>query len=227
MKRLTKRLISGVLLCGVSSFLLASVFLGHVGAEEISARLSNPFMLPQTSFFAGNVNYTTNLSNSSVNVTGRSRDSSINVYGFDIEINASDFMNIGGFFRVESIGSVGSGGVTPLLTTLLGGFARFFYVPPLLKGKTFTSGLFTRVELGVGPMIMGEPSGLIGETGIHIGIETYVSKWIGLSVSYGQIFQLGKETLASGVAGYESSFKNATIWSQGQMLLVSLKTTFF
>jgi hypothetical protein len=182
---------------------------------ESESRLENPFHLPQTNFYLGNANYTIQLPDRGV--VSKLQDSSINIYGVDLEVNYSRFMNIGAYLRFESINTITGPGVNSLFAALIGGFSRFHYIPPFLDKKTFKTSLFLRTELGGGPLVMGIPSGLAIQPGIHLGIESYINKWIGLSFSYGQVFEYGKETLSG----------NSTIWNQGQVFLGAVKTTAF
>lgn len=197
---------------------------GSAYGEESSVRLSNPFLLPQTSLTLGSKTSSVRFSNLSNSYD--LKDGGINTFGFDLEVNSNDFMNIGAFFRLESLGRGSNQAVDIHFTTILGGFTRFFYVPPFLKGKSVTTNLFTKLELGAGPTVMGEPSGLIIQGSAHIGVETYFNKWLGVSLSYGKVFEWGKETFASGVQGYDSPYRGATIWNQGSVFLASVKTTF-
>ena len=204
-----------------------------VFAAESTYDLENPFFLPQTAFLVGNVDYTVELSNSVRKSTSRLNEAGINTYGFDLEVNANSFMNIGAYFKVESQGVDTDQMVDHQFTTLLGVFTRFFYVPPFLKGRVSTTGFFLRLELGGGPVILNGPSGLTAQGGAYVGIETHLSKWLGISFSYGQSVELGKETLISS-GDYSNSeyaningYKDATIWSHGRVVALALKTTFF
>src|SRR5689334_25426683 len=103
---------------------IGSFAVGFALAGEPSERLNNPFLLPQTNIVLGNVNYTTNLSRGgSAQLDG----GGVNTYGFDIEVNASQFLNIGAYVRIESI-SVDRSQITERqFSTVIGGFTRFFY----------------------------------------------------------------------------------------------------
>jgi hypothetical protein len=194
--------------------------------EKFHERIYDPFLLPQTTLLIGNTQHQIDLANESSQLNG----SGINTYGFDIEVNYAQFLNIGCYFRVESQNIQSSDDINSRFSTLLGGFTRFFYAPAFLKWGSMSSNLFTRLELGGGPVILGGPGGLIAETGISVGIETYFTKWLGFSVSYGQVFEYGKETFITGSNTNHPSlarYKNSSIWSQGQTFLVGLKTTFF
>jgi hypothetical protein len=203
-------------------------------SEPPSAKSDNPFLLPQLGIVIGNLHNTIHLSNDLGRSTSNLNGGGINTYGFDLEVNYSKFMNIGAYFRVESQGEDPIQIVNKQFATLIGGFTRFFYVPPFLKGKTLITNVFTRLELGGGPTFyqgMMPSGGLLGQTGIHIGFETYFNRWIGASVSVGQIFEFGRETLVTGDNGTSSLFtapyRNATLWNEGRIFQFSLKTTFF
>jgi len=211
-------------------FLLVISSTNKVVAGEISEKSNNPFLLPQTTLFMGNANYQVHFSNSFLDSTSELNESGINTYGFDLEVNYSKFMNIGAYFRVESISVEANQLIQKQFATLLGGFTRFFYIPPFLQGKTTISNIFTRLELGGGPTFLGGPSGIMGQAGVYVGMETYINKWVGLSFSYGQVFEYGKETLVSGdqaLALIMPQYRDATFWNHGRIFLVSLKTTFF
>ncbi|MEO5968692.1 MAG: hypothetical protein ABIQ95_02090, partial [Bdellovibrionia bacterium] len=118
--------------------------------------------------------------------------------------------------------------ISSQFAAIVGGFTRFFYVLPFLKGKTLMTNVFLRLELGGGSTSMGSPAGLLLQGGAHFGVETYINKWLGISLSYGRTIEWGKETLASGsTSAFTSPFKGSTMWNQGSMVLASVKTTFF
>jgi hypothetical protein len=221
---------SAVLLCTFYLLVGKSIaFAETTPANEASMRLNNPFALPQTSFYLGNIQYQVNISNNSYESNSQLDESGITAYGFDIEVNHSRFMNIGAYFRVESSRVNRDQDITQQFSTLLGGFTRFYYVPSFFRSPGFTANIFTRLELGAGPTFFGEPSGIVGQGGAHVGIETYFNKWFGLSLSYGKVFEYGKETIASGsqVADYNSKFKGSTFWNHGSAVILSFKTTYF
>lgn len=207
-------------------FVLQFLFPSFALSGEISERLKNPFLLPQTGFLLGNSSYTVQASDSSGSSSTLLNSSGINTYGLDIELNYSNFVNVGAYLRVESLETVYPNRKSQF-TGLLGGFARLFYSPSFLTGKTVTTSFFSRVELGAGPGFFSASSstnsyvytGIMGQTGIYIGIETYFSKWLGLGLSYGQLFELGRSSIA-----YPNP---ATLWSQGNVVFLSLKTTLF
>jgi hypothetical protein len=197
---------------------------------EVSERMGIPFYLPQTSFIVGNVDYSLELSNSNRTSNFSLSENGINTYGFDLEVNANRFLNIGAYLHVESLSVQQNQDISKQFSTLLGGFTRFFYIPPFLRGKDFTANVFTRLELGGGPVFLNGPSGLIGQGGIHFGVETYFNRWFGLSFSYGRVYEYGKETLLSGdkdLAEQTSKYSNSTIWNQGEVFTFAFKTTFF
>lgn len=190
-------------------------FLGLAGscfAEENSERLNNPFLLPQTTFVVGNIQSTVRVISGTTD-TYTFDSGNLNFYGFDIEVNALKFMNIGAFFKVENL-------KTPsdfAFLTLIGGFTRFFYAPDFLQSKPFAMNIFTRLDLGGGPMLVNNVVGMVGQGIVHVGVEAYFSKWFGVNLSYGQLFEYGKQT-----AQGSSTFSNT-----GKVVLVGLKTTFF
>ncbi len=171
------------------------------------------------------MDYSIKLSNSSFSLTSQLNDGKLDTYGFDIEVNHSSFMNIGAFFRVEDPRSVVS--ILSQLSLLLGGFTRFFYTPPFLQSEQFPAHFFIRGDLGGGPLLLstagGAPSGMVLHMGASVGVEAYFTRWLGIGLSYGYNFKYGSETLMSGETGNESS----TIWSQGRVLALTLKTTLF
>ena len=218
------------------SYLFISLIIGIAfGAENHhhSDRLGNPFLLPQTSFVIGNSHHLFDLSGPFASSRSNLNSNDLNTYGFDLEINYSRFMNIGAYFRFESqsVDRSREQNINKHFSTLLGGFTRFFYSPSFLNSNIFKSNVFTRFELGGGPTILGGPSGVLGQTGLSIGAETYINKWIGLSLSYGQVFEYGKESIINGDDSISNSvfgvqYKDASIWSRGRVLLFALKTTF-
>jgi hypothetical protein len=213
----------------ICTFLLPLTF-ETAFAEETPVRLSNPFLLPQTNFFMGNARYRVSLSNSDGKTTTDLDSGGINAYGFELEVNQNSFLNIGAYFRVESQSFDTLEDINRQFTTLLGGFTRFFYMPPFLKGNSVKTQFFARLELGGGPTFLGAPNGLVFQTGGHVGIETYFNRWIGLSLSCGQVYQYGRETIVSGQQSLGTvlpQYQNATIWNSGQLFLISLKTTVF
>ena len=195
-------------------------------------RLNQPFFLPQTNFYLGNVSYKTRLSNAVYQSDSNLNESGITTYGFDIEVNSSRFMNIGATFRIESLDGNPGQDLDRKFSALLGGFTRFFYLPSILQGKGIATNVFTRLELGGGPAFFGIPSGLMIQGGVHVGLETYFNKWFGVGLSYGYLLELGRDTLYSGLSESDyltlgAKYKDASLASQGQIFLISFKTTFF
>jgi hypothetical protein len=180
--------------------------------EETSERLSNPFFLPQTNFYFGSSSYNLDISSTPTASFGHGE---INTYGFDLEVNATRFLNLGAYMRAESLGSFTSG--VSMFSTLVGGFTRFYYMPPFLSGKTVHTNLFLRLELGTGPVFFGLYNGFVGQGGAHLGAEVYFSKWVGVFFSYGKTLQAGGVTLGTG----------GSIWNEGSIFAGGLKTTFF
>lgn len=200
------------------NFALLALLSSFAYSNETDLRLENPFLLPQTNFYLGNINYyTIQLTSDGSTSSTTLNSNSINFFGFDLEVNHSRYMNIGAYIRVESMGNVTGSGITSIFSTLLGGFTRFYYIPPFLNKRTVKTSLFLRLELGGGPIILGIPCGLVLQPGVHAGIEHYFNKWFGLSFSYGQVFDYGKVTLLG----------NSTIWNQAEVFQGAVKTTFF
>lgn len=202
----------------IFSFFLLPFGVSEVFAEESETQAVLPFRLPQTSLYFASSSYQVQLSNAAGVTSGVLDRGGINTYGFDIEINSLRMMNIGAYFRAESIKLIDPrADISMRFATTLGGFVRFFYAPSFLTGKVFSSNVFTRLELGGGPLILGQPMGIMGQTGVYVGVETYVTKWFGVSVSYGRTFEYGKETLIG----------DKVIWNRGEVISVALKTTYF
>jgi hypothetical protein len=180
--------------------------------DETSERLRIPFYLPQTNFYLASSRYNLNISSTPTASFGTG---DINSYGFDLEVNATRFLNLGAYLRAESIGSLSSG--SAMFTTLLGGFTRFYYMPPFLSGKSVHTNLFLRFDLGAGPVFFGLSNGVVAQGGASIGAEVYFSKWVGLFFSYGRTLQAGGVTMGTG----------GSIWNEGSTFTGGLKTTLF
>jgi hypothetical protein len=197
--------------------------------EILNGKLNNPFLLPQTSFVFSNVRYDHTVTNSMGTFHSQLSNGRINSYGFELEVNYSKSVNIGGFFRFESLNSKRYQAVQGHFSTLLGGFTRLFYIPSFLDTNSVKTGLFVRGEIGGGPVFMQGPGGLLAHAGVSAGIEMYLNKWVGVSVSYGYSIQYIKETINNGLE-YSShdpfTAKNSSFSSRGQTLSIGLKTTF-
>jgi hypothetical protein len=196
---------------------------GTTFAAEDSSKTQPPFFQPQTALYVGSANYNSTLSKDSQTINFGLNESKITVYGFDIELNYNKFLNIGAYFRSESISKEVALNVTnERFSTLLGAFTKFLYAPQLLNRGNFYTQLFTRLELGAGPVVMSAfPSGVggfLGQGGVHLGIESYISKWVGLSLSYGRVFEFGRDTLLN---------THFNVSGNAGIFLVGLKTTFF
>ncbi len=208
-------------------FSFITVFAGLVSSaygQETNQKVDHPFLKPQTSLVLGTTSFEVHLSNDVSRSTSTFNKTGIGTYGFDIEVNSTSFLNIGGYFRAYYQDSEGRNqDLSTQLSIFLGGFTRFFYSPDFLKSKNFIPNLFARLDLGAGPAIYTAPSGLLAQTGLHLGSEIYFNPWIGLGLSYGRVFEYGKETLSSGLDG---SY-NSTFVIRGQVIQFYLKTTFF
>lgn len=195
-----------------------------------SKKLSNPFLLPQTGFFIGRSSYTIRTKNSMYKTSSYLDNGKINTYGFDIEVNSTSFLNIGSYFRF-TYQSVGLREVLPFqFQTSVGGFTRFFYSPSFLHSKSTISNLFVRLDFGGGPAVYGRAAGVLFQTGVHFGIETYISKWLGIGLSYGRLFELGKDTAIGGnkdISEQVPQTASATLANQAEVFMVTLKTTLF
>jgi hypothetical protein len=188
-----------------------------------------PFYKPQTNFVFGKVAHNFTLSqNGSSRQFNLDRGGLLSTFGFDIEGNQSRFLNIGAAARFSSA----SGLLDPNLPAFdpyiltessctLGGFVRAFYVPSFLSGRSITTNVFARLDLGAGPVFLPSQlsvvGGLLVQTAFHVGIETYFSRWFGLGLSYGQIYEWGAVTLGT----------SGSIFNQGSETIVSIKTTLF
>lgn len=203
-----------IFLIGTSAFSSEIVSNGD-RASVLPALLDDPFLLPQTNFSFGNVSYAVQFSKSSGTSAGEISDSGLNVYGFDLEVSNTRFMNIGAYMRFESLGEF-SKDIGGQFSALLGGFTRFYYVPPFFNTKSFKANMFLRLEVGAGPVFFGMVNGVLLQPGVHVGSEAYFNKWIGVSLSYGLVYEVGRDTLLG----------NTTIWNQGSAFFVALKTTF-
>lgn len=184
-------------------------------------RLSNPFLLPQTGLFIGQSKYTIRAATPRSKISSYLDNQKINTFGFDIEVNSTPFLNIGGYFRFTQQSVETAQDINHQFQALLGGFTRFFYTPSFLHTKKTISNLFARLDLGGGPVIYGGSSagaGMILQSGVHFGFETYFSKWFGIGFSYGRLFEFGKETLAQ---------SSATLANQAEIYMLTLKTTVF
>ncbi len=186
---------------------------------ETSERLSQPFYLPQTTFFLGNTQYKFTTKNLGSENISHFNGSGVNTYGFAIEVNSTRYLNIGGYFRALSQGGGVGGEVNTLFSTVLGGFLRFFYAPEFLQSNRFHMNCFVRPELGGGPVVFGDHGGLMGQGGIHLGFETYFSKWVGLTWSVGKLYEIGKDTI-------DANKTKTSFTSDGTVWMLALKTTF-
>lgn len=174
--------------------------------------------------------YTIRTENSLYKTSSYLDNEKINTIGLDIEVNSTPFLNIGGYLRFTHQSLEGEQELSFQFQSLLGGFTRFFYTPSFLHGKSTISNLFVRLDLGGGPVIYGPAGGLVLQSGVHLGIETYFTKWFGVGLSYGRLFELGKETLFGGnkkIADVIPKTANATFANQAEVFMISLKTTIF
>jgi hypothetical protein len=194
---------------------------------EILEVHKTPNTLPQTTFNVGISDYTFHAKNKNIDYKWTHKGKTANTYGFDIEIPYNDYANIGVYFRFdyysEKLAAKGLSDFEFRMANYLGAFTRFQYAP---FGTKYLN-LFTRVDVGAGPIIM-KFSGLSAQAVLHFGIESYVNDWLGVALSYGIVEEWGRETLmGSSGESDANTFKNITIHSSGRMILLGLKTTYF
>ena len=149
----------------------------------------------------------------------------LNTFGFDIETAYNDFANIGFYYRFDHYQknlSAGAVDVDFRLSNYIGLFTRFQYAP--LQNRFLN--LFSRIDVGAGPTIM-KFSGISGQGALHFGIESYLTDWIGFSVSYGFVEEWGKETVLGNAEESKKDLKNIVVRSSGRLLQLALKTTYF
>ena len=192
----------------------------------------NSFELPQTNFFFATTHLNTTVSIYSLSTELDIPRNGLNGYGFEIEVNYFSFMNIGADLRVDSWRKQTprsspydfSSGADDFSKTdfLVGGFVRFFYIPPFLRTGSWIANVFTRLDLAGGATLFNGPSvffdGLLLQPSAHVGFETYFNRWLGASISYGQVFEFGSSS-SHGIT--------STLSANGQIMQVALKTTFF
>ena len=208
-------------------FLSAQLSLAF-GSEESQLRLKNPFVLPQTSFYIQSVNETIDVSNQYIILRQVFNKGGINAYGFNIETNANSFTNIGASFRWKRMEASTYSMILgdTLFGISLGGFGRFFYIPPFLKYKSTTGSLFTRVDLSLGPTFIGASAGVLGEASISAGAEIYFSKWFGMGLGYSVHQLYGAETLRNSSKLDDAGLKKLKFSGGGSSFQIYLKSTY-
>jgi hypothetical protein len=239
LSKLRVQFIVSALLC-MCQFLWIYELLPSADAAEHSSTLlapeseqstlgDSPFYSPQTNFVFGKISHNLTLYQGDVSHQIELNQAGVfSTFGFDVEINQSRWLNIGIYARFSSA----SGLLDPTLPAIapntvneisctMGGFIRPFYILPFLSGRTSATSLFGRFDLGGGPSFLPAQwdsiSGLMLQTALHLGVETYLNRWLGLGISYGMIYEWGAVTTG----------KSGNFFNQGSEVIVSLKTTLF
>ena len=204
------------------------------GSEETALRLKNPFELPQLNLVTEDSTETVEIYNSVASKTFTFNQGGLlgkSKLGFDLEVNANEFTNIGLSFRWKQMIFKGQNFFddTHNVSALMGGFVRFFYIPSFLKYKSKTANLFTRLDLSMGPSVISDCVGIVGQGSISIGTEIFLSKWFGLGLSYSHHALYGLETLArnSGSAQLPAKFRDVKFSGHGNSVLLYLKSTYY
>lgn len=196
------------------------LFSYQANAQDIEGKV--PFHYPQTSLWTARNEFNARFKNDVVDETHDMKPQGLNSYGFDIEIPYTDFFNIGFFFKFDIFksGTISDLDLRLRIASLLGFFGRFQYNP--FGGDV---NLFGKVDLGFGPVVQGF-SGMMLHSALSGGLEYYVNEWVGLLMSYGFIYELGRETLVGGLAEDEK-YKGIRMSTLGRSITFGIKTTYF
>ncbi|MFZ9596347.1 MAG: hypothetical protein ACO3A2_09750 [Bdellovibrionia bacterium] len=211
-----------------SAFAVDSDPLPTLKRRPLPVRLSRPYALPQTGFQLFNYQKQIRFHRSpGNNVDVSLLSGGFSPVGYEIETPALSFLNLGSFFRVYSLSDEpGSFYPNASETSLeLGGFLKAYYAPVFLSLGPFMPSVFSRLDLSLSPSLwrIGQSftGGLMLSGGAHVGFELYVTKWVGVSFSYGRILGVGQVLTSGSLVGGSSISNSAEIYTLG------LKTTWF
>lgn len=193
---------------------------------DVLVNEKQPFQYPQTTLVAGELSYKFKAKNKNFDVAWDRKAEKMNSYGFDIETPYNDFTNIGFYYRFDAFDDSGfeedGFKFNTRIAMFLGLFGRLQYSP--FDSKLLN--LFARLDLGFGPTVM-KFSGVSGQGAAHIGIESYINDWIGLTLSYAFIEEIGKETILGTLADEDKGFKNIVFRTSARAIFFGVKTTYF
>ncbi len=202
------------------------IFSNSILYADVLINESKPFNYPQTTLVGGEINYKFKAKNKDLDFSWEKKSKKLNAYGFDIETPYNAYTNIGFYFRFDYFNDTavedGSLKFETRLATFLGLFGRLQYAPFESRILNF----FTRADLGFGPTIM-KFSGVSLQGAVHLGVESYLSDWLGFSVSYVFLQEVGKETILGSLEGSDAVFKNIVVYTSGRAVMFGVKTTYF
>jgi hypothetical protein len=218
----------------LSSFFLSVLSIRGAVAADPSVPLlvaesdheTSSFKLPQTNFVYGKVGYDFKVNRGNNNNQPYHLDGTL--FGFDLEVNQSEWINIGAFARFNFASAPRPDpidGEMQYFSSILGGFVRAFYSPEFLSSRTTATNVFGQIRLGAGSSFLTEEFGgygaVLAQAGVHFGVETYFTRWFGLGLSFGRTYDWGIVT-AKGHGAPPANF-----FGQGSEVVLSLKTTLF
>lgn len=213
---------------------------GSVVADSQEAFFQkSPFYFPQFTIFSGRSSLRTTFKSPDgerLDVSMGNSNWFTSLYGLEAEINHTRFSNIGFSFVIDTHSKEwdyedanGRGHFESVANHfLLGSFYRVFY--PFLNQRV---NLFARLGIGIGPYTGYyipnlDGSGSIPRLGfgvrgtVLLGIEAYVSRWLGITAGYGPYMTRG------GLSDLQSNknLKGVTIEDRGHFFMIGLKTTY-